>query len=160
MENKFKLTQAGYNALKEELAQLNEARKLNIEALKEARAQGDLSENADYDAARNDQAKIEARLKDIDNILKNSEIIEETSGGNNRANIGKMVKLKFMDTEKIQEYYIAGTIEADPLNGVISNESPVGKAIIGKRKNDVVTVKTENKEFDVQIIEIRNKDTK
>lgn len=144
MENTFKLTEQGYEKLRQELENLKEVeRKQNLEALKEARAQGDLSENADYDAAREEQARIEARIKEIDNILKHAEIIKESNS--KVITIGKTVVLEFIDAEKnpIREYTIVGHLEANPLERKISNESPIGKALIGQKKGSRVTYKSE-----------------
>ncbi len=134
----YELTENGKLELEQELAHLkNVARPKNIEALKEARAQGDLSENADYDAARDDQSRIEARIVHIENILKNAKII--TSDNSNNITMGKTVTVVDLSTNKTKVYSVVGTIEADPFNGKISNESPTGKALIGKKTGDVVT---------------------
>ena len=151
---KYKLTQSGIDQLKAELETLKTVdRERNLEALKEARAQGDLSENADYDAAREEQARIEKRIKDIENILKNAELIKEDHS--NKVNIGKLVTLQLNGLDP-KDYTIVGTLEANPLENKISNESPVGKAVIGHKKGDTVTFKTEaNKEIKVTIIDVK-----
>jgi len=156
MENTYKLTEQGYQKLKDELAQLKDVdRKQNLEALKEARAQGDLSENADYDAARDEQARIEARIKEIENILKHSEIINN-NGNSKSVMIGKTVKIKFLANDREGEYTIVGHLEANPLQHKISNESPIGKALIGRRKGQTITYKAETgAEIAVEIIEIK-----
>ncbi len=157
MENIYKLTEVGYAQLKEELDELKgEKRKQNLEALKEARAQGDLSENADYDAARDEQARIEGRIKEIENILKHAEIIKE----NNRSrvvSIGKTVSIKFLKSSLgEQEYTIVGNLEANPLEKKISNESPLGKALIGNKKGKTLTYKTETgKTVSVEILDVK-----
>lgn len=156
MENTYKLTEAGYNQLKSELEELKgEKRHANLEALKEARAQGDLSENADYDAARDEQARIEARIKEIENILKNSEIIKE----NNRSRVigmGKTVRIKFLHNDLEIEFTIVGKLEANPMAKKISNESPLGKAIIGSKKGKVITYKSETgQEITVEIVDVK-----
>lgn len=156
MENTYKLTEAGYIQLKEELDELkNEKRNANLEALKEARAQGDLSENADYDAARDEQARIEARIKEIENILKNSEIIKE----NNRSRVigmGKTVVIKFLHNNVEKEFAIVGKLEANPMQNKVSNESPLGKAIIGSKKGKIVSYKSETgHEMNVEIIDVK-----
>ena len=131
MENTYQLTEQGFQNLKDELERLKDVdRKRNLDALKEARAQGDLSENADYDAARDEQARIEARVKEIEGILKNYEIIKEDTS--NKVNIGKTVVIKVGDMEK-ETYKIVGSLEANPLEKRISNESPIGKGIIGSK---------------------------
>ena len=119
----------------------------------EARDKGDLSENADYDAARDDQARIEARIKEVESILKNYELIKEDH--TNKVNIGKTVELKVGNLPK-KIYTIVGSLEADPIRGKISNESPIGKGIIGAKKGQKVTVKTETgQEVEVKIIDVK-----
>lgn len=149
--NKYQLTQAGLDALTEELNQLKTVdRDQNLEALKEARAQGDLSENADYDAAREEQARIEGRIKEIENILKNYTLIKSTKRGK-AIHIGRKVSLKLDDQDPI-DYTIVGSLEANPFQNMISNESPIGRAIIGAKEGDSKIVKTHsNKEVHVTI---------
>src|SRR5690606_14738432 len=151
----YELTQAGVDNLKAELTDLKDVkRQENLEALKEARAQGDLSENADYDAARNEQARIEARILEIETILKNVKIIKSTDDSS-AVNIGKIVELRFIEKDKIEKYHLVGTIEADPRDNKISIESPLGKSIKGKEAGDVVTVKSETgRSFNVEIVSI------
>lgn len=151
----YELTQAGVDNLKAELTDLKDVkRQENLEALKEARAQGDLSENADYDAARNEQARIEARILEIETILKNVKIIKSTDDSS-AVNIGKIVELRFIEKNKIEKYHLVGTIEADPRDNKISIESPLGKSIKGKEAGDVVTVKSETgRSFNVEIVSI------
>lgn len=151
---KYKLTPSGLKQLEEELQRLKtDDRERNLEALKEARSQGDLSENADYDAAREDQARIEKRIKELENILKNAELIEDDKS--NKVTIGKTVVLEIEGLDP-ETYRIVGTLEADPLNAKISNESPVGKAVIGHKKGDVVAYKTEaNREIKVKIVDVK-----
>jgi len=155
MENTYKLTEAGFEKLKQELDQLKDVdRKKNLEALKDARAQGDLSENADYDAAREEQARIEARIKEIDNILKHAEIIKETNS--KVVSIGKTVSIKFITPNTIKEFTIVGHLEANPLAGKISNESPIGKSLIGMRKGAKITYKAETgNEIKIEILDIK-----
>jgi transcription elongation factor GreA len=151
----YELTQDGVNKLKLELDDLKFVkREENLTALKEARAQGDLSENADYDAARNEQARIESRITEIEGILKNVKIIKNTD--DDLVNIGKTVELKFLEKNKIQSYYLVGTIEADPKNLKISVDSPLGKAITKAKKGDIVTVRSEtNRTYEVEILSIK-----
>ncbi len=154
MDNLYKLTKQGFKDLQEELERLKDVdRKRNLESLKDARAQGDLSENADYDAAREEQARIEERVKEIEIILKNYEIIKEDTSKN--VNIGKTVIIKVDDLPE-QTYTIVGSLEANPLKGKISNESPIGKGIIGTKKGQTVNIKTETKkEVKVKIIDVK-----
>ncbi len=155
VKKQYELTQSGLEALKSELTELKDVkRKENLEALKEAREQGDLSENADYDAARNEQARIEARILEIESIIKNVKIIKNNDDSS-AVNIGKEVVLKFIEKDREMTYQLVGTIEADPIKGKISIESPLGKSIKGKEVGDVVTVKSETgKNFNVEIISI------
>ncbi len=150
----FQLTQEGINKLKEELAFLKDVKRgENLEALKEARAQGDLSENADYDAARNEQARIEARIAEIETIIKNVKIIRTTS--DDIVNIGKQVKVEFLESKKQNTFSLVGSIEANPMDNKISVESPLGKAMLGKVEGDQVEVKTETgRIFKIKILEI------
>ncbi len=152
--NKYQLTQQGLEDLKAELERLKTVDRVkNLEALKEARAQGDLSENADYDAARDEQAQIEARIKEIEGILKNYEIIKKSRS--KIISIGKTVVLKvgFMPEET---YNIVGSLEADPLKNRISNESPIGKGILGYKKGDTVIIKTETgRDVEVTIVDVK-----
>ncbi len=156
MENTYKLTEQGFEKLKEELTHLKDVdRKQNLEALKEARAQGDLTENADYDAARDEQARIEARIKEVENILKHSEIISN-SNNSKTILIGKTVRIKFIENNLEREFTIVGHLEANPLHGKISNESPIGKALIGRKKGQVINYKAETgTEISVEIIDIK-----
>ncbi len=155
MENTFKLTEAGYAKLEQELEQLKDVdRKKNLEALRDARAQGDLSENADYDAAREEQARIEARIKEIENILKHAEIIKESNS--KAVSIGKTVAIRFLASGSTREFTIVGHLEANPLAGKISNESPLGKAILGLKRGAKVTYKAETgNEIKIEILDIK-----
>ena len=150
----FQLTQEGVDKLKTELTYLKDVKRgENLESLKEARAQGDLSENADYDAARNEQARIEARIAEIENVVKNVKIIKTTS--EDIVNIGKTVKVRFLETKEVKEFYLVGSIEADPKSRKISVESPIGKAMINHAEGDTVEVKTETgRIFSIEIVEI------
>ena len=153
-EKKIFLTQEGYDEIKEELNYLiNTKRPENIIAIKEARALGDLSENADYDAARNEQAEIEARIKKLEAIMDNVQIIEEVS--TDSVGIGNTVKISYVDDEDdLDEYKIVGSQEADPFESKISNESPIAKALMGHKVGDVVSVESPNGSYDVKIINI------
>ncbi|MBQ6216335.1 MAG: transcription elongation factor GreA [Erysipelotrichaceae bacterium] len=153
MEEKFYVTEEGLNDLKNELSTLiHVTREEVIEELKAARAQGDLSENADYDAARDHQAKVEARIKELEHQIKNAEVITETKK-TNFVRIGSTVDLLEMDTNNKLTYKIVGSVEADPLNGLLSNVTPLAEAILDQRVNDVVTVKVEVP-YDVKILKI------
>ena len=149
------LTKQGLNDLKEELDELiNVRRPANINAIKEARALGDLSENADYDAARNEQAQIEGRIKKIEQMLENAEIIEETA--KDKVSLGSTVAIKYVDDEdETDEYKIVGSQEADPFASKISNESPIAKALLNRKVGDTVTVESPNGTYQVEITEIK-----
>ncbi len=149
------LTKEGFEEIKEELNYLiNVRRPENINAIKEARALGDLSENADYDAARNEQAELEARIKKLEAIVDNVEIIEEVS--TDKVGLGTTVKIAYVDDEDdTDQYKIVGSQEADPFESKISNESPIAKALLGHKVGDVVSVESPNGSYDVKVIEIR-----
>ncbi|MBR4470579.1 MAG: transcription elongation factor GreA [Erysipelotrichaceae bacterium] len=153
MEEKFYVTEEGLNDLKKELETLiHVTREEVIEELKAARAQGDLSENADYDAARDHQAKVESRIKELEHQIKNAEIITETKK-TNFVRIGSTVEIQELDTKNKITYKIVGSVEADPLNGLLSNVTPLAEAILDHRVNDVVTVKVDAP-YDVKILKI------
>ena len=157
MDNKkfYELTEEGRLNLEREKQHLIDVeRPNNIKALQDARSQGDLSENADYDAAREEQSRIEARIAEINEILKNVKII--TKDSSHRVTTGKNVTIEFIGMDKVESYDIVGTIEADPFEHKISNESPLGKAIMGHDKGTTLTVVTEKgKEFRVKILEVK-----
>ncbi len=151
----YELTEEGRLNLEKERQRLIDVDRVNnIKALQDARSQGDLSENADYDAARDEQSRIEARIAEINEILKNVKII--TKDSSDRVTTGKSVTIEFIGMKKTETYDIVGTIEADPFEHKISNESPLGKAIMGHEKGNTLTVVTEKgKEFRVKIIEVK-----
>lgn len=148
------LTQKGYEELKAELDELiNVKRPENIQSIKEARALGDLSENADYDAARNEQAVLEGRIKKIEQMLENYEIIEETS--KDKVGLGCTVSIRYIDDDETDEYMIVGSQEADPFASKISNESPIAVALMNHKAGEVVTVESPNGSYEVEITEIK-----
>ena len=150
-EEKIYLTQEGINNLKNELEHLKNVVRLEVlEELKEARAQGDLSENADYDAARQRQAEVEARIRELEVNLDKVELISETKGGIQLVKLGCTVTVLNINSGDIDKFTIVGSLEADPLNGKISNESPLGRAILGMKKGDRVLVKAP-KPYEVEI---------
>ena len=153
MEEKFYVTEEGLEELKKQLDELiHVTRNEVIEELKAARAQGDLSENADYDAARDHQAQVESKIKELEYQIKNSEIIKDKRAGKT-VRIGSTVEIQELDTKDKFEYKIVGSVEADPLNGLLSNETPLASAILDKRVGDVVTVSVD-KPYDVKITKI------
>ncbi len=147
------LTAEGYLELETELNDLKiNKRPEVIKALKEARALGDLSENADYDAARDEQAKLEGRIKELEYKLENAKIIQKND--TNTIGVGSTVVIKYLEDDEQEEYKIVGSLEADPFSNKISNESPIGAAIIGKKVNDIVDVETPNGSFEIAIVSI------
>ncbi len=152
-EDYFELTAEGYLELETELNELkNVKRKEVITALKEARAMGDLSENADYDAARNDQAQIEARIKELEYKLEHSQIVDKKRKGGS-IGIGSVVTIKDDDGDE-EEYKIVSSVEADPFNNKISVESPIGVAMKGHKKGDTVLVESPNGGYNVTIVNV------
>ena len=123
--------------------------------IKEAREQGDLSENAEYDAAKDEQRDIEARIEEIEKILKNAEVVVEDEVDLDTINVGCTVKVLDKEYEEEMEFKIVGSSEANSLQGKISNESPVGKALIGARVGETVTVETQAGEMQYQVLEIQ-----
>ena len=150
------LTEQGYQELKNELDNLiNVKRPENIKAIKDARALGDLSENAEYDAARNEQAEIEGRIAQLEKLLENVEIIDESKQDNSKVNIGNTVEIKYVEEDEFEEYQIVGSQEADPFAFKISNESPIAKAVLNRRVGDVVDVLSPNGVYQIEITSIR-----
>ncbi len=156
-EEKVYLTDEGFLELETELNELKNVRRpAVIKALKEARALGDLSENADYDAARSEQAQVEGRIQELEKIMENAEIIEK--GNTDSVSLGITVKVKYIDEDddddEIEEYRIVGSKEADPSNNKISNESPLAKAIMNAKVGEIRSVESPNGTYDVEIVEI------
>lgn len=155
-EKKNILTYEGLKALEDELQDLKVNRRKQVaQKIKEAREQGDLSENAEYDAAKDEQRDIEARIEEIDKILKNAEVVVEEDVDVDKINIGCKVIIKDLEYGDELEYKIVGSTEANSLKGKISNESPVGRALIGSRKGEVITVETQAGEIQYEILEIQ-----
>ena len=148
------LTKEGLEEIKAELEDLKQnVRPEVISQIKEARAQGDLSENAEYHAARDRQGHVEARIKELEYIVDNVTIIE--SGKKDKVSIGSTVEIKYIDDDEIEEYKIVGSTEADPFENKISNSSPIAIAIIGKKVNDIAEVSSPNGNYNVQIVSIK-----
>ena len=153
-KNTVYLTQEGLDELKKELDDLiNVRRPENIQAIKEARSLGDLSENAEYDAARNEQAQIESRIKTLEKTLENVSIISEVK--TDKVGIGNTVSIKYIDDEEEDEYKIVGSQEADPFESKISNESPIAQALFDHKVGDIVTVESPNGNYEIARIEIK-----
>ncbi len=155
MEKKNILTYEGLKKLEDELEDLKVVKRKEVsQKIKEAREQGDLSENAEYDAAKDEQRDIETRIEEIEKILKNSEVVLEEEADSDKVSIGCMVKILDCEYDEELEYKIVGSTEANSLKGKISNESPVGRALIGKAVGDSVTIETQVGELTYKILEI------
>ncbi|MDO4293346.1 MAG: transcription elongation factor GreA [Eubacteriales bacterium] len=154
-EKKNILTYEGLRKYEDELHELKVNKRQEVaQKIKEAREQGDLSENAEYDAAKDEQRDIEARIEELEKILKNAEVVVEDEVDLDRINIGCKVKIMDMEYEDEMDYKIVGSTEANSLKGKISNESPVGKALIGARIGDVVEVETHDGVVKYKVLEI------
>lgn len=155
MAKTIKLTEDGLKKLEEELENLKTVGRADIaEKIKVARGYGDLSENSEYDEAKNEQAKIEARIVEIEAMLKNVEIIEDVKGKAKTVVVGVTVKVLDEEYDEECEYRVVGSTEADPRQGKISDESPVGKALMGKKVGDVVIVEAPGGEFKLKVVAI------
>ena len=151
---KIILTHEGLENLEQELQDLKVVRRKDVAAkIKEARGQGDLSENAEYDAAKEEQAEIEARIVIIENMLRNAEVID-SGNVTDTVSIGNTIKIFDAEFEEEIEYTLVGSAEADPFNGKISNESPIGAAIIGHKVGDTIEVDTPDGTISLKILEI------
>ena len=153
-EKKFPMTQAGKEKLEQELEHFKTVRRKEVvERIKIARSFGDLSENSEYDAAKDEQAFVEGRITTLENMIRNAEIIEESDGGS-EVTIGRTVTfIELPDGEK-ESYTIVGSAEADPLEGKISNESPIAKGLLGKSIDDEVMIQTPAGDMLVKIIAV------
>ncbi|MCC8097385.1 MAG: transcription elongation factor GreA [Eubacterium sp.] len=149
------LTNEGKLKLEEELQNLKVVRRAEVAVkIKEARAQGDLSENAEYDAAKEEQAEIESRITQIQNMLKKAEIINEDAFDKGIVNLGNKVKIYDNEFEEEDIYTIVGSAEADPMKDKISNESPIGRALLGHKPGDDVPVETPDGTIIIKLLEI------
>jgi len=147
------LTQEGLDKIKEELDELIQVKRPEvIAALKDARAQGDLSENAEYDAARTEQAIVESRIKELEAMVERAVVI--TKVDTDTVSIGTKVTLEYVEDNEQEEYSIVGSKEADPFTNKISNESPIAKAIMGLKVGEIVSVDSPNGKYDVKILAI------
>ncbi|MGN0488767.1 MAG: transcription elongation factor GreA [Ruminococcus sp.] len=155
MAKKIMLTAEGLVKLEEELKYLKgEKRKEMAEKIKLARSYGDLSENSEYDDAKNEQAIMEARIRDIEATLKNYELIDESDDNNMTVRLSSKVTVEMLATGTKKEFKIVGVNEIDPANGKISDESPVGAALVGHAVGDVVEAETPNGSLGLKILEI------
>ena len=149
------LTYAGLRKLEDELHDLKVVKRKEVAGkIKEAREQGDLSENAEYDAAKDEQRDIEARIEELEKLLKNVEVVGQDEVDADTVGIGSRVKLYDVEMDEEVEYTIVGSTEADALNGKISNESPVGAALIGSKVGETIVVETISGDLEFKILEI------
>ena len=150
------LTYSGLKKLESELENLKVVRRKEIaDKIKEAREQGDLSENAEYDAAKEEQGHIEKRIEEIEKILKNAEVVDEDEIDLEKINVGCKVKLFDIEYDEELEFNLVGSTEADSLNNKISNESPLGKALIGRKVGEIVDVETQAGISQYEILDIQ-----
>ena len=155
-DKKHILTYAGLKQYEDELQNLKVVRRKEVaQKIKEAREQGDLSENAEYDAAKDEQRDIELRIEELEKLLKNAEVVVEEDIDVNKINIGCKVKLLDVEYDEEMEFYIVGSTEANSLQNKISNEAPVGRALIGKSVGDVVDVETQAGIIQYKVLEIQ-----
>ena len=153
-EKVFPMTEEGKRKLEEELEYLKTVkRKEVVERIKIARSFGDLSENSEYDSAKEEQAFVEGRITTLDNMIRNAKIIED-EGNSNIVSLGKTVTFVELPDGEEESYTIVGSAEADPFEGKISNDSPIAKSLLGKQVDDKVTVQTPGGEIFVQIVKI------
>ena len=150
------LTKEGYNALKKEIEDLSTRRRREVaERIKTAREFGDIAENAEYDSAKNEQAMLEARIAKLEERLASSRVIEKRDISKDVVSVGSTVRLRDVDARQTVEYRIVGSAEANPAELKLSNESPVGKAIIGHKKGETVEVTTPRGSLKYKILEIK-----
>lgn len=152
-EKEIYLTSEGFLKMEEELNELKTVKRPEIiQAIKEARALGDLSENAEYSSAREMQGKLEAKIKELEYSLEHAVIIENSNDG--KVKVGSNVTIKYLEDGEEEEYSIVGTNEADPFANKISNESPIAAAVMGKKEKDIVSVESPNGSFEVEIVKV------
>ncbi|HEY4565628.1 transcription elongation factor GreA [Planococcaceae bacterium Storch 2/2-2] len=155
VEKKYPMTEEGLVKLEEELEYLKTVkRKEVVERIKIARSYGDLSENSEYDSAKEDQAFVEGKISSLESMIRNAEIITEDALNTGEVGLGKTVTFKELPDEDEETYTIVGSAEADPLEGRISNDSPIAKALIGRKKGEEVTIQTPGGEMQVVIVNV------
>ena len=153
---KVVMTYDGLKKMEQELENLKTVRRKEVaEKIKEARGQGDLSENAEYDAAKEEQGEIESRIVQLENLLRNAEVIEEDVMKMDVVNLGSKVTVLDVEFDEEMEYTIVGSTEADPMNGRISNESPLGMALLGQKVGATVMADTPDGEVAFKILNIQ-----
>ena len=150
------VTEAGFKKLKDELDYLkNVKRREAAERVGEARSYGDLSENSEYDDAKNEQAKVEAQIAELEETIAHVKIVNHENINTNIANIGLTVKVLYIDDDDEVEYSLVGSREVDVLNNKISDQSPIGKAIMGTKAGDIITVDIPNGSIKLKILDVR-----
>lgn len=155
IEKVFPMTKAGKEKLEQELEQLKTVkRKEVVERIKIARSFGDLSENSEYDSAKDEQAFVEGRITTLENMIRNAKIIEESDLVSDTVSLGKSVTFVELPDGEEETYTIVGSAEADPFEGKISNDSPIAQSLIGKKMGEQVTVQTPGGEMQVKIVSI------
>ncbi len=155
-KQEYLLTQEGLNELQAELDELKTVKRNEIaEKIKVARSFGDLSENSEYDEAKNEQAKLENRIVELETMIKHSRIINESDRSTDSVSIGVTVKIFDVDMDEEATYHIVGSAEADPIKGKISDESPIGSALLGHKAGETVTADTPAGEVQIKILEIK-----
>ena len=155
MQKQFKLTQERLEELRHELEHLKTVREREVaDLIKEARSFGDLSENSEYDEAKNEQGKLYSRIAELENVLSNYIVISEDDISTKEVSAGTRVKVQFLEDGSIEEYQIVGSQEADPGQGRISDESPFGHAVVGKRIGEIAVIEAPAGSMECKIIEI------
>ena len=154
-EQEVILTREGLKQLEDELENLRTVKRAEVkERLKEAIALGDLSENSEYDDAKNEQAFMEGRILELEKMIRNAKVIDEDAHQEGTVTVGSLVKVKDIEFDEINEYRLVGTVEADPMNNRISNESPVGRALLGRKKGAIVDVEVPAGIIKYEILEV------
>lgn len=155
MAEEILLTKEGYDKIAAELDELVTVRRKEVaERIKEAISYGDISENSEYDSAKNEQAELEERIHKLENMLRKAKIIDENEISKDRVSVGLKVKVQEMKSKEEFEYIIVGSTEADPFEGKISNESQLGSALLGKKKNDEVEISVPDGNFKYKVLDI------
>ena len=156
MAKEFKLSAERLEELKSELKYLKTVREKEVaDLIKEARSFGDLSENSEYDEAKNEQGKLYSRIAEVENILANCVVIEEQTEDSNSVRLGSKITVLDIDMDLEETYHVVGSQEADPMNGRISEESPFGKALLGKAVGDIVIVEAPAGNIEYKVIDIQ-----
>ncbi len=154
-QNKVYLTPEGLTKVEEELEYLTGTRRREVaQMIAEAKAEGDISENAGYDEAKTAQGFLEGRIRELENVLKNAEVIQENNGPANRVDIGRTVVIREVGSDYEETYTIVGSMEADPTNGRVSNQSPMGQALLGKKIGQEAVVSSPAGEISFEVVKI------